>query len=208
MGDFISHIFLYKYNTTLGKNMYSRYDVRYNCFRMKKGNPPKDPAVIALVEEARGNYSWTDFGDKWDVIIKKDKIVVFPSIKDINSVTEVCAKKQLTVEMKLEKEWNTQEEAIIMMVEAQFLDNLMTWENYKKSWNVRWDADQNRIITYLLKLPKTQEEVTQEMIDKKLQESIANTKQQKSSIASMLEARPMTEVEKKLYELLLAEKKI
>jgi hypothetical protein len=175
---------------------------------MKKNNQPKNPEIIEKVAALKGNYSWLHFGEEWDVMIRNGEIIVFPSIKDLSTVTEVCAKKQLTVEMNIDKEWSVQEEAIIAQVESQFLDKLMTWENYKKNWNVKFDQDQSRITTFLLKMPKTQNEVTQSMIDKKLQESIANSKAQKSSLATMLEARPMTEVEQKLYELLLAEKKI
>ena len=120
-----------------------------------------------------------------------------------NLVAETCAKKNLTIELGIEKEWAPEEEAVIQMIEAQFLENIMTWENYKQKWNVRWNFDQNRVETFLVNRPAIQNEVTQEMIDAKLRESMRQPKS-----VEVLEVRPMTEEEKIKYTQVLAQVKI
>jgi hypothetical protein len=184
--------------------MITRYDVRNACFRMKKGVQPRDPELLKLIEEAKEGRSWQDFDVTWDVVVKGDKPVVIASIKDVNMVIEVCAKKSLTEEMKIEKEWSEQELSVIQTMEAQFLDGIMTWENFRKRWNVRWNSDRNRIDTFLINQPVIQTEVTQEMIDRKLQEAMAARK----PVTATLEVRPMTEEEKIKYTQMLADGKI
>lgn len=183
--------------------MITRYDVRNACFRMKKGVKPTDLELFKQIEEAKGTRSWQDFDVSWDVVVKDNKPVVIASIKDINLVIEVCAKKSLMAEMKIDKEWTEQELSVIQTMEAQFLDGIMTWENFRKRWNVRWNSDRNRIDTYLVNQPVIQTEVTQEMIDAKLREAMA-----KPASIEVLEVRPMTEEEKVHYTTMLAEGKI
>lgn len=183
--------------------MFSRYDVRNACYKMKRGVNISHKPEIQEVDKTRNGRSWQDFGVAWDVVVKPDKIICIPYIKDLNLVSETCAKKNLTVELKIEKEWTPEEEAVIQMIEAQFLENIMTWDNYKLRWNVRWNFDQNRVETFLVNRPAVQKEVTQEMIDAKLRESM---KQAKS--IEVLEVRPMTEEEKTIYNQMIAEGKI
>lgn len=184
--------------------MITRYEVRNNCYRMKKGVAPRDPEIIAEIDSLRDGRSWVDFDDTWDVVVKKEKIIVIPSIKDLNLVSETCAKKNLTVEIGVEKEWSVQEDAVIQMIEAQFLEGIMTWSNYREKWNVRWNFDQNRVETYIVNRPSIQTEVTQEMIDAKLRESMKSIPKSTTS----LEVRPMTEEEKDKFTKMLADGKI
>lgn len=184
--------------------MITRYDVRNACFRMKKGVKPKDLELLKQIEEAKESRSWQDFDITWDVVVKNNLPVVIASIKDINLVIEVCAKKSLMVEMKMDRDWSEQELSVIQTMEAQFLDGIMNWENFRKRWNVRWNSDRNRIDTYLLNQPVIQTEVTQEMIDAKLREAMAARK----PVSATLEVRPMTEEEKIQYTQMLAEGKI
>lgn len=160
----------------------SNYTLRNTCFRLKKGLKPKDPELAKLIENVKGNYSWSSFADKWDIILKNGKPIVYESIKDINLVSDVCAKKSMITEMGIEKEWSTEEQAIINMIESQFLDGKMDWENYKKSWRIRWDDDHNKVATELLRTAYIQKEVTQEMIDQKLQEQMAASKKMRENI--------------------------
>jgi hypothetical protein len=184
--------------------MITRYDVRNACFRMKKGVKPTDLDILQQLEEAKGNRSWQDFDVTWDVVVKNNKPVVIASIKDINMVIEVCAKKSLTAEMNIDREWSEQELSVIQTMEAQFLDGIMTWENFRKRWNVRWNSERNRIDTFLINQPAIQTEVTQEMIDRKLQEAMSARK----PVSATLEVRPMTEEEKLKYTQMLADGKI
>lgn len=170
---------------------------------MKKGVQPINSDLLQLIEQAKGDRSWQDFDVSWDVVVKDNKPIVIASIKDINLVIEVCAKKSLMAEMKIDREWTEQELSVIQTMEAQFLDGIMTWENFRKRWNVRWNSERNRIDTHLVNQPVIQTEVTQEMIDAKLRQAMT-----KPASIEVLEVRPMTEEEKVHYTTMLAEGKI
>lgn len=176
--------------------MVTRYEVRNNCFRMQRGVPPTNPALIAEIDKLRGNFSWQDFSSEWDVNVTDGKIYVYKSIKDINSVSDVCAKKSMSAEMSIEKNWTDEEQAIINMIESQFLEGKMDWINYKKTWRIRWDNEQNRIVTEVIRNTPIQKEVTQAMIDQKIREQLEQNKKIESAV---LQARAMTEQEKEFY---------
>lgn len=162
--------------------MLSNYILRNTCFRMKMGLNIKNPQIAKQIENVKGSYSWKTFGDKWDIHLKNGKIVVFESVKDISIVSEVCAKRNMIEEMGIEKEWSAQEDAVINMIESQFLEGKMNWSNYKKAWRIKWDDDHNKISTELIRNIFVQKEVTQEMIDRKLQEQMATTKKLQDKI--------------------------
>lgn len=183
--------------------MFLRYDVRNACHKMKRGVNVSDKPEIQEVEKTRNGRSWQDFGKTWDVVVKPNKVTCVEQITDMSLVSETCAKKNLTVELNADREWSPAEEAIIQLVEAQFLEGIMSWANYKQKWSVRWNFDLNRAETFLINRPAVQTEVTQEMIDAKLRESM-----QQAKSVEVLEVRPMTEEEKALYTKMVAEGKI
>lgn len=155
---------------------YIRSKVRYNCFCMRKGVTPPDSEVVSVIEKQLGNRKWSDFTDTWDILVTNNKITVVSNIKDINKVTEICMYAHIAAKSGLEiSPEEPEDKAIIHMIESQFLDGKMTWENYRSKWSLRWDDERKRIETYLLKLPYTQIPVTQEMIDMVLQRGIAET---------------------------------
>lgn len=131
--------------------MLTNYIVRNSCFRHKAGVSVKNKEIIDIINEKKGKFAWQDFANTWDVIVKNNDILVFDSIKDITTVSEVCGRKSLVEEAKLEKEWTPEEEAIIYMVECQFLEDKMTWTNYKKAWRIAWNDEQQRVVTELIK---------------------------------------------------------
>lgn len=180
--------------------MLTRYDVRYNCFRMKNGIQPKSPEIIEiltpLVEAKR--FAWKDFADKWDVVVKNGEVIVIASVKDINAVSEVCTKRAMVEQHGLAVEWTAEEQSIIDMVESQFLDGIMSWKNYRQTWNIRFDHETNKIVTNVIR-EKTQLDVTEEMIDKKLKEAMEASKMVNDSVQNTLVARPMTEEEVEKY---------
>ena len=154
--------------------MYVRRDVRYNCFLMKKGKQPKNKEIIEQVEKLMEDYTWGEFTDKWDVYITNNQIKVVPCIKDIGKVAEICSYKYVAAKNNIEMEkLNDEEEAIIEMIESQFLDGKMTWKNYRQSWGVTWNQERNRVETYLMNLPESQIKVTEEMIQKVLDRGTA-----------------------------------
>lgn len=185
--------------------MATRYEARNNCFRMKRGVAPILPELIEEIKpQIEGKFSWGNFADVWDVTIKNGKPVVFESVKDINAVTDVCSRKSLVEEMGVIKDWEVHEQSIIDMIEAQFLDGIMTWTNYRRKWTIRWDDIQNRIVTQLLNLTPHQIEVTQEMINQKIKEQeeaaelarAAAVEASKHATITLDVSTPMTEEEK------------
>lgn len=156
--------------------MYARRDVRYECFRMKNGTPPKRQEIVDLVEKVRGDFEWSKFADEWDVYVTKSEIKVVRNIKDINKVTEICSYKYIAAKKNFEMDAMTdEEEAIVSMIEAQFLDGIMTWKNYREVWGVKWESERNRIETFLMNMPQSQIEVTPEMIQKVLERGTASS---------------------------------
>lgn len=150
--------------------MYARRDVRYNCFRMKSGYPPKKQEIVDLVEAAKGDFEWSKFADEWDVYVTQSKINVVRCIKDINKVNEICAYKYIAAKKNFEMDaMSDEEESIVGMIEAQFLDGIMSWKNYREVWGVKWEPERNRIETFLMNMPQTQIEVTPEMIQQVLE---------------------------------------
>lgn len=154
---------------------YARSDVRYNCFRMKRGNVPKRQDIIDEIQRQLGEYTWSEFGEEWDVAVTPTRLKVIPSIKDINKVSEICAYKYIAAKKGFEIDnLSDEEEAIISMIESQFLDGKMSWSNYRETWGVRWENERNRIETYLMHTPQGQITVTDEMINRVLERGSAD----------------------------------
>lgn len=174
--------------------MLTNYEVRNNCFRVKKGLGVRNKQIIDLVEQKKGNFAWQDFAVNWDVIVKNNDILVFESIKDITAVSEVCGRKSLAEEMNLQKEWTPEEEAIIYMIECQFLENKMTWTNYKKVWRLTWNDEQKRVNTELIRPVSNQ-------IQQPKPKPVA-----KPVVKQEVVARNMSEEEKEYYSNLLLKK--
>lgn len=154
--------------------MYARRDVRYDCFRMRNGLPPKRQDIIDEVEKLKGNFEWGKFSADWDVFVTGSTIKVVRNIKDMNKVTEICSYKYIAAKKNFEMDkMSDEEEAIVAMIEAQFLEGIMTWKNYREIWGVKWDDERSRIETYLMNMPQSQIEVTPEMIQKVLERGTA-----------------------------------
>lgn len=154
--------------------MYTRYDVRNACSRIAKGLTPRIPELKEILFEkmAETNYNWAQFGTKWDVVVTNGEIILIAAIKDVDEVKEVCAKRQMIEELGVEKTWTDREIAVIDAIEAQFLDGIMDWSNYKTNWSVKKDNDRDTVVTYLLKANPGQKKITQADIDAKLRESM------------------------------------
>ena len=152
---------------------YTRYEVRNACNRKKKGLQPFIPEIIDIIEPlmTEKNYGWHSFGSYWDIIIHPTNgIVVVPCVKDLPVAENVCSQMKIVSEMGADKEWNDQETSVIALVEAQFLDGIMTWQNYRSEWALRKNADTARLETYLIKRKSDQKiEDDQALVDQKIQ---------------------------------------
>jgi len=154
--------------------MYARRDVRYDCFRMKNGVSPKRQDIIDMVNSLKNDFEWDKFGTDWDVYVSGGTLKVVRNIKDMNKVTEICSYKYIAAKKNFEMDKMTdEEESIVAMIEAQFLDRIMSWKNYREIWGVKWDNERSRIETYLMNMPQSQIEVTEEMIQKVLERGSA-----------------------------------
>ena len=82
----------------------------------------------------------------------------------------------MAVKLNAEPEFDERQTAIIESMEAQFLDGIMDWTNYRDEWIVRQDPDNKRILTKLIKrVPQQKVEITQEVLDSKIAEQLAET---------------------------------
>jgi hypothetical protein len=156
---------------------YSNYQVRNTCFKMKKGNVPKFPDIVVEIEKLKGDLSWQDFAETWDIIVKNGQIEVFKTVKDLSMVAEVCGKKNMAVTMGVDPVWTPEEESVIHMIECQFLENKMNWKNYKTVWRVIWNDEQKRVVTDIIKKHFVQNEVTEEQINQQLQAAMTRVKE-------------------------------
>lgn len=157
--------------------MYTRYDIRNACFRMKQGATPKNQEIVDLLTPLikEKNFSWHSFGDSWDVVNHVTKgLIPIKFIRDLSKVESVCSQMVIITENKIIKEWNLEEQSIIESIEAQFLDGIMDWPNYRITWGVKQDTDSKRIVTTLLNRNTNQIEVTQEMIDAKAKNTMSS----------------------------------
>lgn len=154
--------------------MYARREVRYECFRMKNGTQPTRQDIVDLIDGLKGEFEWSKFGADWDVYVSGGKVNVVRNIKDMNKVTEICSYKYIAAKKNFDMDkMSDEEEAIVEMIEAQFLEKIMSWKNYREMWGVRWDDERSRIETYLMNMPQSQIEVTEEMIQKVLERGTA-----------------------------------
>lgn len=148
--------------------MLTRRDVRNTCFKMKKGNAVKFPEIVEILEpliEEKG-YTWFGFSTWWDIAIVRDEIKIIRAIHDLQQAETVCAQKQMAEKIGADPEFNDEELAIIESIESQFLDDIMTWQNYRDEWALTQDQDNKRILTKLIKRKPAQKvEITQDVID-------------------------------------------
>lgn len=155
---------------------FTRAEVRYNCFSMKRTGTAKNPDLIKEVDKVRGELPWDKYLDEWDVVVFHNRLAVFKTIRDVAKVVEVCSFRYVAEKTGIPMTNMTDEEsAIIHMIESQFLEEKMTWLNYRTVWNVRWDDERKRIETYLLNVPMNQIPVTEEMIQKVLERGTADS---------------------------------
>ena len=185
--------------------MYTRYDVRNACSRISKGLSPRLPELKEILQTkiAETNFNWAQFGKKWDIVVANGEINLITAIKDVDEVKEVCTKRQMIEEMGVEKKWNERENAVIDAMEAQFLDGLMEWANYKTQWSVKMDTDRGTVVTYLMNRKPTQ--IGQSEIDKKLKEMMRPTEETKPKEQFAVEfdfkdAKPLTEEDARKFQ--------
>ena len=154
---------------------YIRSKVRYNCFCKRKGNEAPDQAVVQEIEKQLGKFKWESFTEDWDVVVFPDKIKVIPNIKDISRVMEVCTYAHIASKNNIKfDQLNDSDMAVVQMIESQFLDGKMDWNNFMQSWSVRWVPDRQRVETYLLNVPTGQIEITPELIQTVLERGSAS----------------------------------
>lgn len=163
---------------------YIRSKVRYNCFCKRKGNEAPDQEVVKIIEEQLGNYTWSKFTEDWDVVVFSDKIKVIPNVKDISRVMEVCTYAHIASKNNIKfDQLSDADTAVVQMIESQFLDGKMDWNNFMQSWGVRWVPDRQRVETYLLNVPSGQIEVTPELIQQVLARGSASADDLFNSVA-------------------------
>lgn len=155
--------------------MLTRYEIRNTAYKMKNGKPPVFPEVVELLQpllDEKGFY-WADFPEIWDVVVVKGEYKVIHAIRNLPAVEMICAQKQMAEKVGADPDFDDQGNAIVESIETQFLDDIMSWSNYGREWGVTKD-DTGRIITKLIKRKPVQKvEITQDVIDQKIKEQLA-----------------------------------
>lgn len=175
---------------------------------MQKNLEPRKAGLREIItKKLQGtNWGYGNFSKEWDIVVSKggEDFNIIASIRDLAEVQEVCAKRQMVEELGVEKEWEDRDKAIILAIEAQFLEGIMDWSNYKNSWSVRRNNDRETVETYLLKVKPFQ--ISQEEIDKRLQEMMKPTEEPMSNKEHVINldienAKPLTEEKAKQFGL-------
>jgi hypothetical protein len=186
--------------------MYSRSDVRHACFRAKKNAASEDnKKILAEVEKLLSpGQRWDNFTKIWDVLIDKiGQIVIIKPETNYDYIHSTCLEASLYTKKNLSfDDFSDRQKNIILTVETLMLEKLMTWENYNKNWGVELDPVTKIIKTKLYNAPSRQIEVTPEMITASMKDADGSPLSQ----PTVLEAKPMSEEQKKAFEEFLAKK--
>jgi hypothetical protein len=142
---------------------------------MKKGTAIKFPEIVEILEpmlEKRG-FTWFGFSTWWDVAIVKGEIRIIRAIHDLQQAEMVCAQKQMAEKVGADPGFTDEELGIVDSIESQFLDDIMTWQNYRDEWALTQDQDNKRILTKLIKRKPAQKvEITQDVIDEMIKKQL------------------------------------
>lgn len=154
-----------------------RYELRNTAYKMRNNKTPVFPEVVKILEpllEEKG-FNWAGFPDTWDVVQVHGETKVIHAVRDLREAENVCSQQQMAVKVNADPEFGARELAIVESIEAQFLDGIMDWPNYRDEWGLVKD-DQGRIITKLIKRKPVQKlEVTQEVLDEHLKKQLRQT---------------------------------
>lgn len=190
--------------------MYSRSEVRHACYRAKNGLiSEKNKPIIALVESLfKHNHRWDNFTTEWDIVVTKSKeIKIVKPEKDQNFIHKVLLKASLYDEMgKNFDDFDDRETNIVNQVELLLLEKIMSWKNYDKVWGVELDRNTNTLRTTMYNVKPSQLEVTQEMITASMKEADGSAFTGKDENTTVLDMKPMSDVEKKAFEEFLAKR--
>lgn len=188
--------------------MYQRSEIRHACYRAKKNAATeKNREILALIEPLLESHQrWDNFAEVWDVIVTKDKTlkIVYPET-DQDYIHSTLLRAQLFAEMgKNFDDLDDRAFSLVTQVQQLMLDGVMTWDNYNKVWGVIVDKSTNSIKTSMYNVKSNQIEVTAEMIEaskKDADGSPLNTQE-----PTVVEAKPMDEQQRKMFEEFLAKK--
>ena len=181
--------------------MINRRNVRNTCFKMKKGNSIKFPEIVEILGpmlEEKG-YTWFSFSTWWDIAIVGGKIRIIRAIHDLQQAEMVCAQKQMAEKVGADPEFNDEELGIVDSIESQFLDEIMTWKNYRDEWSLSQDQDNKRILTKLIKRKPVQKvEITQDVIDEMIKKQLEEASGDPDSETARRNVTPLKHVVKYL----------
>lgn len=154
----------------------TRYQLRNTAYAMKNGKRAKYPEVAETLQpllDERG-WNWAGFPETWDVVQVKGKVKVISAIRNLQEAEAVCAQKQMAAKLGAEGDFDEKETAIVESIEAQFLDDIMDWSNYRSEWKLAVDeVGTGRIVTKLIKRKPLQKvEVTPELLQQKIDEQL------------------------------------
>jgi phosphoenolpyruvate synthase/pyruvate phosphate dikinase len=149
--------------------MYTRSELRYACYRAKKGNATEDLKPLLETVEAKlaVHQKWENFTSVWDILVDgQNEVIVMRPETDYDYVHSTCLEAGILSKRHMNfTSFNDRQHNIINIVESAMLEKLMTWETYGKDWGIEIDPELKLIKTKLYNTVSNQITVTEEMIE-------------------------------------------
>ena len=194
--------------------MYKRSELRYVCYRAKKGPlQSEDHKKIASLIEKELSYgqNWSNFTVHWDLLVDRSgKIRIIKPEHDYNFIHSTLLEASVYVKNKIDFDsFNDRQLNIINQVDAIMLENIMTWSNYNVVWGIELDTEKKQIKTRLYNVKPNQIAVTEEMIEASKKNADGSEFTEESKVKeTVLEAKPMTKEQQEQFESFLKRKEL
>ncbi len=186
-----------------------RSDVRHACYRAKNDIfSEATKHIIDMIESKMEiHHKWNDFSKKWDVIVADGEIHLIEPENDYSFIHSTLLEISFLVKRGISlDEISPRQKNIVIMIEQNMLDGIMTWENYNVAWGFEIDKISNTIRTKMFNAPSNQIEVTDDMIKSSMKEADGSEYKESSLEEANLELKPMNAEMKKAFNKFLKKK--
>jgi len=190
--------------------MVTKGNLRYACYRAKKGNITSDimPLLESIEVKLEAHQRWENFSTEWDILVSdNNEIIIIKPETDYNFIHSTCLEANILSKREMSfSSFDERQRNIIKIIEASMLDELMSWETYNTSWGIEIDHTLKLIKTKLYNVESNQITVTEEMIEASKKEPTIVPLNAPDPL--VLEPTPMSEEEIASLKKMLKEKNI
>jgi len=172
--------------------MFSRSYVRNVLSKIKNGAIQEDSLKSLVEEKLPPNTSWQDFSVLWDIVVIDETVEVILIPTDEKFLFETCAQKMFSVIHDAKCQWSPEQKFVIDSLELDWLEPLMTWENYGKVWECGFNDKTKRIESRLINIPLGQREIKEEELIPVQQEQYFKS-EIPETVIDLSTASPLTE---------------